>query len=501
MNILASVYDKTGLSSFLNDIKDHIGNLYATGRTLSYLQENRLPAISTAKLSGFDELLGGRVKTLVPGIFAGILARRDEASLAELKSHGFMAFDMVISNLYPFAEAARSGSLPDMIENIDIGGVSLIRAAAKNFENVTILTSPTQYAEISAEIRRDGNVSEGTRKNLAIRAFDVTTAYDSLIHASLSKEMHVRGDEGSLSLSMRNGKKLRYGENPNQGAIMFPDGSVNGIPNAEFLGGKELSYNNILDSNAAYETALEFDDPTIVIVKHLTPCGVASDSYQPKAYEKAFAADPESAYGFVLAANTEISGATAELIAKNYAEVVVAPSYTEEAIGVLRKKKNLRILRTGFLKDESNRLRSVSNGILTQTPLSAMPVELELKTAAKASPTMMQDLLFAWKVVAHCRSNAIALAKEKCVTGIGGGQTSRVRALRIAGEIAGDKANGSVLASDAFFPFADNVEEARRIGVSAIIQPGGSIRDKEVIEKCEEYSLPLYFTGKRVFLH
>ena len=501
MNILASVYDKNGLDSFLKDILHEGDIVYATGKTADFIKSAGIDAISTSKLSGFEELLGGRVKTLVPSIFAGILSNRDAKSNEELKAMKFPQFDMVISNLYPFHEAAASGKLDAMIENIDIGGISLIRAAAKNFAHVSVITAKDQYVPISRIIREKGTIPLNVRQELAIKAFSLAVTYDVDIYNSLSRKLLPEHSMENLFLGFTGGTRLRYGENPDQEAYMYHGDEKLGIPGASQMSGKELSYNNILDSNAALETALEFEQPTVVIVKHLTPCGVASSAKLSEAYSRAFDADPESAYGFVMAANVEIDAETAGLIAKNFAEVVVAPSYSNEAFEILRKRKNLRILKTSMKMDGEMRIRSVSGGVLAQTPLRALPVNTVLKTSMSAPESAMADLMFAWKVVAHARSNAIVLAKSYAVTGMGSGQTSRVRALKMAGEIAGEKAEGSVLASDAYFPFSDSVEEAKRLGVVAIIQPGGSIRDNEVIAKCEEYSIPLYFTGKRVFLH
>ena len=501
MNILASVFDKNGLDSFLKHILREGDVVYATGKTADFLTSSKINAISTSKLSGFDELLGGRVKTLVPSIFAGILSNRDPKSNEEMKAMKFPLFDMVISNLYPFKEAATGGDLNAMIENIDIGGVSLIRAAAKNYAHVAVIISKDQYDMISGIIQQDGSIPLNVRQDLALKAFELAASYDIEIYNSLSGKLSPEHKMDNLFLGLSGGRKLRYGENPDQEAYMYKRSGATGIPGAFQMSGKELSYNNILDSNAAFETVMEFQEPTIVIVKHLTPCGVASSKNLSEAYIRAFEADPESAYGFVMASNIEIDAETASLIAKNFAEAVVAPSYSKEGFEILRKRKNLRILRTSMSLDRGLRFRSVSGGILAQTPLLATPVLPVLKTTAAASEDAMSDLIFAWKVVAHARSNAIVLAKSKMVTGMGSGQTSRIRALKIAGELAGEKAKGSVLASDAFFPFSDSVEEARRLGISAIIQPGGSIRDDEVIAKCEEYSIPLYFTGKRVFLH
>ncbi len=501
VNIICSVYVKEGVDTFLKSVMKPDDIVYATGHTSEFLTSKGISVKNTETLSGFRDLIGGRVKTLSPAIFAGILSTRDEKSRHELKDQGFPEFDMVICNLYPFAEAAKSGNLDSMIENIDIGGITLIRAAAKNYRHVTVICDPSDYSWIADQIRKNGSLDEKTRARLALKAFQVAADYDILIHRKLNHSFTGSEFPDDLFLAYSGGNKLRYGENPDQEAYLYSDGSGDGIPNASQLNGKELSYNNILDANSAFETVLDFDEATVVIVKHLIPCGVSSSEDLDIAYDLAFESDPESAYGYVLAINRKLDLKTAKKISKHFTEVVIAPDYDREALDLLRKKKNLRILQVPLTRDEEMRVRSVSNGILLQTPMNVHSSDLELKTSKPATESQLEDLLFAWRVVAHCRSNAIVLAKDLATVGVGAGQTSRVRALRIAGEIAGEKASGSVLASDAFFPFADSVELAHQLGVRAIIQPGGSIRDDEVIKKCEELGIPLYFTGKRVFQH
>ena len=501
MNILASCHDKEGLAGFLSSFMKEGDTVYATGNTQQYLLSKGINAKGTKELSGFQELVGGRVKTLTPGVMAGILSPRDELSRKQLSDLHFPEFDMVICNLYPFAEAAKENNLESMIENIDIGGITLIRSAGKNYRYVTVICDIADYQKVSREITDSGTVSESTRMYLALKAFSTAADYDILIYNALNRSLIGMESPRDLYLSYRNGKKLRYGENPDQSAWFYTDGTQRGIANATQLNGKELSYNNILDTNSAYETVLEFDLKTTVIVKHLTPCGVSSANTLVDSYEKAFEADPESAYGFVMATNAKFDVPTASAMSKHFAEIVIAPDYETEALQILKKKKNLRILKAVFERDAGNRIRSVSNGLLLQSPMTVMPASLEKKTTIAVDPKGMEDLIFAWKVVAHARSNAIVLAKNLSTVGIGAGQTSRIRALKIAGEMAGANGKGSVLASDAFFPFSDSVEEAHRLGVSAIIQPGGSIRDEEVIKRCEELQIPLYFTNKRTFLH
>lgn len=500
MRALFSVYDKTGLEQFLKHSQKYIEEIYATGGTLKFLEEKGFEAKNSMEITGFQELLNGRVKTLHPSLFAGILSTRDDVSRTELKSQGIKEIDLVISNLYPFEEVSRSGDIGRMIENIDIGGVSLLRAAAKNFQYVTVASSPNDYDLISNELNSNGKVSLETRKLLAMRTFSRVTSYDINIYNSMYRTLY-NSVPSSLYVKGIKGRELRYGENPDQKGYLYSDGSVSGIANSQQIQGKELSYNNLLDANSAYETVMEFDKTTVVVMKHNTPCGVCQNDDLSVAMERAIDADKESAYGSVIAMNREMTASAANKISKLFVEVLVAPSYSGDALEILSKKKNLRILRVNINRDETLRIRSISNGLLVQSPLKSDFVKLDLKSGKESSPEQLEDLMFSWKVVTHCRSNAIVLAKNNVTTGIGAGQTSRIEALRIAVERSGNRCSGSVLASDAFFPFEDNVELAGKAGISAIIQPGGSIRDPEVISKASELGIAMYFTGKRVFLH
>ncbi len=500
MKILASVHDKTNLTAFLKGISQSITEVYASGNTYRHITEGGIRAINISELTGFEELLGGRVKTLHPAIFSGILSTRDEEAKKQLAERNFPEFDMVITNLYPFEEAAKTGELHNMIENIDIGGISLLRAAAKNFVNVVVLTSPDQYEMVEKELLQNSKVSLETRKRLALRAFGRAADYDIAIYQSLADKL-LGTLPSRFYLKGMNGKELRYGENPDQKGFVYSDGSGNGIANAQPLQGKELSYNNLQDADAALETALDFNEPVAVVVKHNTPCGVATASTASEALMKAIEADSESVYGSVMALNRIFDEACLEAMSKYFVEVLIAPDYTSGALEGLKKKKNLRVLRVPLIQDKNLRVRSISNGFLVQGPLSSEFGELRLKNSHKANQQQIDDMSFAWKVVAHCRSNAIVLAKDGMTVGIGAGQTSRIEALRGAVGRAGDKSKGAVLASDAFFPFYDNVELASSAGVAAIVQPGGSVRDEEVIAKAEELGIPMYFTGKRVFLH
>lgn len=500
MKALVSVHDKRGLSEFMKRIERYVDEIYATGGTSRFLNENGIASKDTSELTGFSDLLGGRVKTLHPAIFAGILSTASMEDSEQLKQLKFPQFDLVVTNLYPFAEVARSHNLEKMIENIDIGGVSLLRAAAKNYNRVTIVSSPDQYEEIANELDTSSTISVETRKKLALKAFSRASEYDITIYNSLSQAFGNSMPE-TLLLESFGGRKLRYGENPDQDGFLYRDLSGNGIANAEPLQGKEMSYNNILDANSAFETVLEFDETAAVVLKHNTPCGVASAETLSEALKRAIAGDPESAYGSVIAVNRKFDRAAFEAVSKLFVEVLIAPEYSEEALQLLKKKKNLRVLRVPMIPDPSYRVRSISNGILLQSPLKTSIGNFELVTSCSATEDQIRDMIFSWKVVAHCRSNAIVLSKGMQTVGIGAGQTSRIEALRIATERAKERSRGSVLASDAFFPFEDNVELAASSGITAIIQPGGSIRDDVVIAKSNEKNIPMYFTGKRVFLH
>lgn len=500
MRVFVSVFDKTGVVSLLKGISSKVDEVYSTGGTYNHLKENGVDVINSSELTGFGEVLGGRVKTLHPRIFAGILSDRKEESRKETESIGAPEFDLVVVNFYPFSRAAAGDDLGDMIENIDIGGVSLVRAAAKNYRNVSVLTDPKEYESFTRELMTSGSVSSRTREKLALRALAKCAEYDVQIYNSLYRKL-VKTVPEELFLNYRGKSELRYGENPDQKGFLYSDGSKKGIANAEQLNGKQLSYNNLVDADSAFETVLEFSDPTVVVMKHNTPCGVATSNNLSDAMRRAIDADSESAYGSVIAVNRNIDMKTIDEMGKLFVEVLIAPGYDEDALARLQKRKNLRVLRVPFEKDPSLRYKSISNGILAQDPLTSRFGEPLLKTSSKATESQLKDLLFAWKVVAHCRSNAIVLVKDGVTTGVCGGQTSRVEALRIAASKAGEKARGSVLASDAYFPFADNIEVAAESGISAVIQPGGSIRDEEVIKASDDASMPLYFTSKRVFLH
>ncbi len=499
MRAIISVSDKEGIIDFVRGISRHLTETYASSGTLKLLRDSGIDARNISDLTGFESLLRGRVKTLHPAIFSGILSERDPESASQMDHFGFLNFDLVVANLYPFWKYSDGENLDEIVEHIDIGGVSLIRAAAKNFKHVTVLVDKTDYAPVMEEISSTGSVSESTRKRLAVRAFAETARYDATINRTLSRVLlgHNIPEIPDFSRAIN----LRYGENPDQTGIMIPDGSGMGIPGSFKMSGKELSYNNIMDSDSAVDTVMEFTDPATVIVKHNTPCGVAVSSSLKESFIHALKGDEESAYGSVIAMNRNLDVGTAEALSKLFVEVIIAPGFDGDSFNILRKKKNLRILKTVMKHDPSLRYRSVSHGILAQSPISSTYEKMEHVAGPKCGEDLIRDMSFAWKVVTHCRSNAIVLAHHGSTVGIGAGQTSRVEAARIALKKAGDKAKGAVMASDGFLPFDDSVKTAAEAGISAIIQPGGSIRDKEVISRAEELSISMYFTGKRVFLH
>jgi phosphoribosylaminoimidazolecarboxamide formyltransferase/IMP cyclohydrolase len=455
--------------------------------------------------------LGGRVKTLHPAIHAGILARDNAEDMRSLQQSGYAPINMVICNLYPFQETvAQPGvTLQDAIEQIDIGGVALLRAAAKNFWRVTVVCDPNDFVKIIAELKAAGEIDLATRRKLAIKAFSHTRDYDTAIHAFLSKDMapSLATIElpQHLSIGMQRIETLRYGENPHQSAAYYSR-TVNSSPlGGTVLGGKQLSYNNILDVDAGWRTVSSFAEPTVVIVKHLNPTGIASSDDIAQAYAKAFASDSVSAFGGVIAVNRAVDDSFVTALGDLFVEAIVAPEFTTTAQANLQKgRKNCRLVRIPpSLSSNELEIRSVLDGLLVQKPDIGDPEGTILKSVCNRSPTLaeMTALQFGWKCVRHVKSNAIVLASEDATLGIGGGLPSRVDAVQLALKKAGLRAQGAVLASDAFFPFPDGIEVAAEAGITAVIQPGGSIRDKEVIEAANRLNLAMVFTGVRHFLH
>jgi phosphoribosylaminoimidazolecarboxamide formyltransferase/IMP cyclohydrolase len=508
---LLSVYDKTDLVKFATTLVDLGWDLVASGGTERVLRDAGVPVAPVEQLTKLPEMLGGRVKTLHPAIHAGILARDKGEDLEDLQQFGFAPINMVVCNLYPFREttAQKGITLQDAIEQIDIGGVTLLRAAAKNFFRTAVLCDPADYNRVSAELKASGQVELATRRQLAVKAFAHTRDYDTAIHAYLTQDNTPAPVSETLpeklSLGLQLVDVMRYGENPHQIAGYYSRLANAGPLGGTVLGGKQLSYNNILDLDAAWRAVSSFTEPTVVIVKHLTPTGIASAPTIAKAYPNAFTADPVSAFGGVIAVNRIVDDAFVEALGALFVEAIAAPAFSPSAQTALNeKRKNCRLLQIPSAYDGTDyEVRSVHRGVLVQTVDMGDPDGTEFKTVTQRAPsaTEMEALRFAWKCVAHVKSNSIVLAVPNAVIGVGGGLPSRVDAVKLAITKAGDKARGSVLASDAFFPFTDGPEAAIAAGITAIVQPGGSIRDNEVIEAANKANVAMVFTGIRHFRH
>jgi phosphoribosylaminoimidazolecarboxamide formyltransferase / IMP cyclohydrolase len=510
---LISVYHKTGLDRIVNRLYELGVTIYSTGGTYSFLEEKGIPAEKIENLTGYPSILGGRVKTLHPKVFGGILGRHDIGTdVAEMEHHQIPAFELVIVDLYPFEETLKSGaSEADIIEKIDIGGISLIRAAAKNFKHVLVIPSQNQYTFLDDILTtREGTVNEQQRRQMAAESFRISSAYDNLIGKYIAGEnlansenlagfQNLRGLEGQRDLTST---PLRYGENPHQKA------EFNGNLDQAFekLQGKELSYNNLVDIDAAVELVREFEEPTFVIIKHTNPCGVATAATVLEAWNKALAGDTVSAFGGILTCNRDIDASAAAEIDKIFFEVIVAPDYTPEALEMLTRKKNRIILKLKNYKRTDRLEKTVLNGSLIQDRDSHTEIASDLKNVTTSVPDQKQveDLLFANKIAKHAKSNTIVLAKDKQLIGIGVGQTSRVDALQqavIKAKHFNFDTTGAVMASDAFFPFPDCVEIAHEAGIEAVIHPGGSIRDQDSIDYCNSHNMPMVITGYRHFKH
>ncbi len=524
---LLSVTDKRGLPDFARGLAGLGVELVSTGGTARLLRSSGVAATDVAEVTGFPEMLDGRVKTLHPAVHGGLLARRDNPEhMAALARHNIRPMDLVVVNLYQFElAAARPGAtLEELVENIDIGGPSMIRSAAKNFRDVAVVVSPDDYPEVLAELERGaGSLSLETRWRLAQRAFAATGAYDSAIAATLGRIRDPSAEAtlavaphgafpDSQTISLRKRMDLRYGENPHQQAALYSagDGSPAGIAGARQLQGKELSYNNLVDLDAAWELVNEFSEIAAVIIKHTNPCGAATGEpgglpALADVYRKAFATDPVSAFGGVLGFNRELDSETAAEIAKTFVEAVIAPGYSAAALERLAARKNVRLLEMvdyGRIRDEVQWKR-ISGGVLMQTKDSQALDPGALRVVTERAPTAeeMRALLFAWKIAKHVKSNAIVYAREGQLVGVGAGQMSRVDSVKIGASKAVLPLAGTVLASDAFFPFSDGVEEAAHAGITAVIQPGGSVRDNEVIAAADRLHLAMVFTGIRHFRH
>jgi phosphoribosylaminoimidazolecarboxamide formyltransferase/IMP cyclohydrolase len=540
---LISVTDKSGIVPFARALVECGVEIVSTGGTAKLLANEGIPALDIFALTGFPEILDGRVKTLHPKVAAGILAiRSNRAHMATLDEHGILPIDMVVVNLYAFEKtASQEGvSIHDLIENIDIGGPTMIRAAAKNYQDVAVVTSPEDYASLTAELKAgNGSLSQPTHWMLAKKAYAMTAAYDRAITARLARiscdEQGFQDEPATtlppvLDVHLPRALSLRYGENPHQSAALYSSG--NGLAGARQLQGKELSYNNLVDLDAAWQLILEFDNPAAAIIKHTNPCGCAEQATLKEAYRMALEADPVSAFGGVLAFNRTVDEETAGEVAKIFTEAIAAPGYTQAALEVFATKKNLRLLEVAQssadplvlstnsahnaasaraeLQDSINArsagrcaLKSISGGVLLQTADTHRLDRAEAKVRTKRAPTdaEWQALEFGWKVVKHVKSNAIVYARAGQIVSTGAGQMSRVDSVKVGAMKAVLPLAGSVLASDAFFPFPDGVEEAAQHGITAVIQPGGSVRDEEVVAACDRLDLAMVFTGVRHFRH
>lgn len=516
---LLSVSDKTGLVDLATALVRHGVELVSTGGTHKTIKEAGLPVKDVSEITHFPEIMDGRVKTLHPSVHGGLLARRNDPDhVKAMEAQGIGAIDIVVVNLYPFAETvAKGGDFALCVENVDIGGPAMIRAAAKNHDFVTVLTNPADYADLVAELdRHEGKISYVTRRECAAKAYAATAAYDGAIAAWFSAQLG-QDMPATYVAAGRLAQTMRYGENPHQVAAFYADGTSRpGVALATQHQGKELSYNNLNDTDAAYELVAEFEKPSVAIIKHANPCGVASHDSLYDAYRHALRCDPVSAFGGIVALNRKLDAATAEEIVKVFTEVIIAPDVDDEAKAIIAAKKNLRLLTTGGLPDPVHKrlsVRAIAGGYLVQDTDAGRITKADLKVVTKRSPTAreMDDLLFAFRVAKHVKSNAIVYAKDLSTVGIGAGQMSRIDSSRIAAWKAKEAAKveglaepltaGSVVASDAFFPFADGLLAAAEAGVTAVIQPGGSVRDEEVIAAADEKGLAMVFTGMRHFRH
>jgi phosphoribosylaminoimidazolecarboxamide formyltransferase/IMP cyclohydrolase len=507
---LISVYDKKGIVPFAKKLSALGVEIISTGGTAKLLRSVRVPVKEVSAVTKFPEMLDGRVKTLHPRLHAGILALRDDPKhRATLKAHHIQPIDLLVVNLYPFADAVRTESEErDIIEMIDIGGPSMLRAAAKNFRFVAAVSDPRDYAAVLKELEKSGSLAEATRRAFAAKVFKLTARYDALIHRYFEGGTSAtRGLPDQVSLDFEKVQDLRYGENPHQKGALYREKSVkpSGILKARKLHGKELSFNNILDLDAALGMAGEYREPACAIMKHTNPCGFAVAADAREAFRNAFACDPLSAFGGIVGLNLPVDGRTArEILASGFLECIIAPSFTKEALELLKAKKNLRLLASGrAARGERFDLKKVSGGLLLQERDTREPRAADLKCVTKARPneSQVRDLLFAFKVSRFVKSNAIVVARGGVTVGLGTGQPSRVDSCRTALRKAGKRARGAVLASDGFFPKPDSIALAKKAGIRAIIQPGGSIQDETVIRAADRAGMSMVFAGLRHFTH
>lgn len=510
---LVSVSDKTGLVEFCRQLSELGVQLLSTGGTARALEQQGIPVIPVSQYTGSPEILDGRVKTLHPKVHGGILAiRSNPEHVKTLEEHGIRPIDMVVVNLYPFVKTIQTPGVTaeEAIEQIDIGGPSMIRSAAKNHRDVTVVVDPADYPRVIAEMRAgNGGTSEAERRRLAQKAFEHTSSYDAAIATYFAGQSEKSGKPEELPVAMlltlTRQSPLRYGENPHQRAALYSDGRPTGVVAAHQIQGKQLSFNNYIDLEAASSLASEFEEPFCAIIKHTNPCGSAIGATLAEAYERALECDPVAAYGSVIGFNQEVDKATAEKISSLFVEAVIAPGFSNEALGLLSVRKNLRVmvLPGGEKSDPDYDFKRISGGFLVQDSDRFYIGEKDLRTVTTRSPEPKEivDLLFAWRVCKHVKSNAILYAKDGRSLGVGAGQMSRVDSARLAVSKARFPLAGAVMASDAYFPFRDGIDEAAAAGIRAVIQPGGSVRDEEVIQAANEHGIAMVFTGVRHFKH
>ena len=509
---LISVSDKTGIVELASELVKRGVEIISTGGTAKTLSAAGVKVTGISDVTGFPECLDGRVKTLHPMVHGGLLAiRNNPEHMKQIKELGIEPIDLVVINLYPFKQTILKGhiELEEAIENIDIGGPTMLRAAAKNYQDVVVIVDPADYGQILDEMKTSGDVSIKTKFKLAYKVFEHTSHYDTLIAKYLRDKLGEEFFPETLSLTFEKAQEMRYGENPHQKAVFYKEvgANIGCITNSVQLHGKELSYNNINDTNGALELLKEFDEPTVVAVKHANPCGVASANTIYEAYAAAYEADPVSIFGGIIAANREIDIKTAEEINKIFVEIVIAPSYTKEALDILASKKNIRVLKldniSAKLPAGSYDMKKVAGGLLVQNYNNELLNTDDIRYVTDKKPTaeQLEELIFAMKVVKHTKSNGIVLAKGKQTIGVGPGQLNRIMAAKIAIEYGGERTQGAVLASDAYFPFPDCAEAAAQAGIAAIIQPGGSMNDQKSIDACNKLGIAMVFTGMRHFKH
>ena len=505
---LISVSDKTGVVEFARELTMLDYEIVSTGGTAKALKEAGVAVTGISDVTHFPEILEGRVKTLHPAVHGGILAKGTAEHMAVLAEHNITPIDLVVVNLYPFqATVAKPGvTLEDAIENIDIGGPTMVRSAAKNHDRVGIVVNPARYDSVIAELKETGALSLATKRSLALEAFQHTAQYDAAISHYLSDAFGADPFSGEIAFGGQKIQELRYGENPHQKAAFYRSGipASGTVANAKQLHGKELSYNNIVDVDAAWQLVNEFVQPAAVIIKHTNPCGTAIGETLAEAYHRAYEADSVSAFGGIIAVNRPMDKATAEQIVTTFMEAVIAPSFDEESLDILRTKKNLRLLEIGEKVPNNDMwIEKVSGGFLVQELDNHVLNAEDVKVVTEKAPTaeQMKELIFAWNIVKHVKSNAIVVTKDGQSLGVGAGQMNRVGSANIAFEQAGEKCKGAVLASDAFFPFRDTIDAAAAAGITAVIQPGGSVRDQESIDACNEHGIAMVFTGVRHFKH